>query len=845
MKKIYILLVAVLSYVMGAGQVFNQQSFSKIAIDEGGDHIMALDNAGRLWIWGDNSDGQIGNNTVVDQTTPYNLMSEKTFIDIAACNNSSLAVDADGNLWVWGKDSYKLTLGSTTSDVLEPVQVMAGTTFKSIVAGYYTVSAVTSADEILIWGYNSDGQIGNGTSSFSGITVAFNLTTYGSGLTEPVTFTKVCHGYKQSFALDSEGNIWSFGQSTDYKLGVDLADADQTTPLKLDLGTTFTDISSGKYHSLAIDAAGNIWSWGVNNNGELGNGVADASTGYVAAQITTGTVFTSVEASMDQSYAIDNAGNVYAWGASDYGKLGISDMTEDAFVPTLADQFPSPIMQVEGSSYNAFALASNGQLYSLGSNSNALLGDGGDLYPAASLDVFTQVDISESITDVVAGDYTVIARVSDGDYVWGRNDYGLYGDGTVIARQSPYKITSLTSMDQISADNHALALDGSSQLWSWGDNSYGQVGTGESGTVEPSPVQITLNDGSVTTFKYISTGVAASYVIDTNDNLWTWGYGQSGNLGNGAYLNTNITPTQIMLDTDGDLIADVTTFKAVAGGNASAVIDMSGNIYTAGNNSYGTLGNGTVVSGQKQVEFIRITIQENATDVVFDQVAMGTYHALALDANGDVWAWGSDSHGQIGDNDGLTDNVSTPVKVMSGLNIVSIYAFGYVSFAIDNTGKLYGWGYATNLGVTEDVTVPTEIMAGTSFQKAGGNGYTVLLDTDGNLYITGSNSYGVLGTGDSWASEVYLVNDAYTPTAVEKIAETSSINVSPNPSYGFVNVNGLKGVNSTYELYNLSGQVVEKGLIQNGVINYDVTEGIYLLKITNQGSFKTFKIVVK
>ncbi len=110
---------------------------------------------------------------------------------------------------------------------------------------------------------------------------------------------------------------------------------------------------------------------------------------------------------------------------------------------------------------------------------------------------------------------------------------------------------------------------------------------------------------------------------------------------------------------------------------------------------------------------------------------------------------------------------------------------------------------------------------------------------DSKIYFAGEDPNASLG------EELYVFNPNGTANAIKPLAEKLSINVSPNPSYGFVNVTGLNSADSSYELYNLSGQIVEKGIIQNGVINYDVAEGIYLLKVSSEGSFKTFKIIVK
>ena len=160
------------------------------------------------------------------------------------------------------------------------------------------------------------------------------------------------------------------------------------------------------------------------------------------------------------------------------------------------------------------------------------------------------------------------------------------------------KILEGVKFKEISAgDVHSLGIDEQGNLWAWGSNSSGQLGNG---TTTNSSIPIKIKEG--TKFRKIASGCYCSLAIDEQGNLWAWGSNLHGQLGNGTTENTS-EPIQIM---------EEIKFKSVTGSTSSwthsVVIDIEGNVWTAGDNRFGQLGR--ITEGRTSNLFQRIEIEK-------------------------------------------------------------------------------------------------------------------------------------------------------------------------------------------------------------------------------------------
>ncbi|WP_422614018.1 RCC1 domain-containing protein, partial [Bifidobacterium indicum] len=159
------------------------------------------------------------------------------------------------------------------------------------------------------WGYNYYGQLGDGTTNQRN-------TPARVGMPAGVAFTAVSAGGNHSMALDRDGNIWTWGYNGSGQLG-DGTTTNRTTPVKAatPAGVAFTAISAGGNHSMALDRDGNIWTWGYNGYRQLGDGTTTTNrTTPVRVAMPDGTAFTAISAGYRHSLALTGDGTAYAWG---------------------------------------------------------------------------------------------------------------------------------------------------------------------------------------------------------------------------------------------------------------------------------------------------------------------------------------------------------------------------------------------------------------------------------------------------------------------------------------------------------------------------------------------------
>jgi len=349
-------------------------------INAGNNHSLIIDLSGNLWAWGNNSYGQLGDGTTTRRTSPVQIKSGTKFNVISGGNSHSLAIDESDNLWAWGNNSYGQLGDGTNTSENTPFQIKAGTKFTTVAGGYGYSLAIDSSGGLWAWGYNIYGQLGDGTSG-----TANNKST-PVPIKAETRFTSVAAGYYHSLAIDWSGNLWAWGYNSYGALG-DGTTTNKSTPVQIKSGTKFATVAAGNSyvysHSLAIDLSGNLWVWGDNYYGQLGDGTTTQRNSPV--QIKSGTKFNVVAAGYGHSLAIDNDGNLWAWGRNNYGQFGDGTTTDKS----------TPV----------------------------------------------QIKSGTKFTTVAAGNYYSLAIDNDGNlWAWGDNSYGQFGDGTTTDQNNPKKV---------------------------------------------------------------------------------------------------------------------------------------------------------------------------------------------------------------------------------------------------------------------------------------------------------------------------------------------------------------------------------------------------------------------
>ena len=294
---------------------------------------LAIGSDGNVYAWGDTS-GPAGES---DVPVVISLPSGVTPRAVSAGQSAAFVLGSDGHLYAWGDNTLGILGDGTTTSSTTPVQVSfpAGVTPSSIAAGFETAYAIGSDGHLYAWGDNFYDELGDGGVSpqtCSSFSVGCSTTPVEVSLPAGVTPTSISAGGGFALATGSDGNLYAWGDNADGQLGNGTT-TQSTTPVQVELpGVTPTAISAGGGFALAIGSDGNLYAWGQNTNGQLGNGTTNESTTPVQVLLPAGVTPTTISACGGFALAIGSDGNLYAWGANSLGELG-DGSTVDATTP--------------------------------------------------------------------------------------------------------------------------------------------------------------------------------------------------------------------------------------------------------------------------------------------------------------------------------------------------------------------------------------------------------------------------------------------------------------------------------------------------------------------------------
>jgi alpha-tubulin suppressor-like RCC1 family protein len=390
-------------------------------------------------------------------------------------------------------------------------------------------------------------------------------------------------------------------------------------------------LAAGKQHSLAVPANGTLQSWGVVSDfleigrGAPGNvpGPLNFFTGVTGPGPLTRKV-RSVAAGQWHSIVVMDNGTVFSFGYGLFGQLGTGQIGGGP---------QPPAVQVR--------------------------------YATASV---PQPGVVDAV-DACAGQYhSVLRRATNHVEGFGSNDFGQLSDGTTLNRFGPVPARFADSSAFFARTigcgwNHTLAVHTSGTTYAWGSNSSGQLGATGVGasSLVPVPVVTSASGPPLADVIAVAGGEHHSLALKSDGTVWAWGSNANGKLGDGTDTDRAF-PVQVLTAASTPLTGIV---AISAGGEFSLALHSDGTVYSWGINEVGQLGNGGTSPGMRNVAAQVI----NLTGVVAIVAGRngGDDHALALDSDGRVWAWGYNNEGQLGIG---SPNfvVSTPTQV-PGLNL--------------------------------------------------------------------------------------------------------------------------------------------------------------------------------
>lgn len=324
---------------------------------------------------------------------------------------------------------------------------------------------------------------------------------------------------RAGFGLQAAGRVFSWGNSI--CTGTNTSGS-VNSPIQVVGNHNFITVEGSYNHTLALKDNGQAWGWGINTAGELGTGANNAGTSS-PVQVIGSHSFIQVFTGYRCSVGLKDNGQVWSWGINDYGQLGTNNNTS----------YNSPVQvvgahsftRIMGGSQNFYGTKETNVIWGWGRNDFGQLGDNTHTVRLSPV----QIVGNHSFIQIRTSGYHCIALKDNGQaWAWGTNSWGQLGTNNLTAYSSPVQIVGNHSFIAITAEyegsSYGLKVDGS--IWSWGYNNYGQLGTNNA-TNYSSPVQVV----GAHSFVALSSGQHTCRGLKSNGAIWSWGSNLEGRCG--------------------------------------------------------------------------------------------------------------------------------------------------------------------------------------------------------------------------------------------------------------------------------------------------------------------------
>lgn len=599
-------------------------------VSPGSFHMTAVSNDGKIYVWGSNQYGQFGNGTNEDSEIPVLVPLADNTKAVASGTYHSAFLLEDGTLKTSGYN-YFGQLGVELSEenrINTPVEVL--TDVKLVATGSYHTVALLNDGTLLAWGNNASGQLGDGTLSHKTTPVpvegldsfyppetpddfdedeneemeeiidiiiddvdlkedAENKVdgtekTIEGKIPESETVEVKVNGEKvqveygpsedgwKSFTADivlddtktNTVEIKTSGDSKTFTLSVEVKSADWNIQA----------VEMGRNHTLLLMKDGTVQGLGYNQSGQLGTGELDGD--YEALPVFTQGLSNvkQVVAGGGHSLAVLKDGTLMAWGSNDDGTIGDGTMFNDKPTPV---EVLTGVKQAAAGHNHSLALKEDGTVWVWGDNCYYQIhkNAGMDDYYGYQIIPFKIPELS-NVAQVFAGPYVNAALLPDGTvYTWGSNFSGELGYETEETWHGiPTKVPGLTNVKQMACgEEHMAALLNDGTVMTWGDNSYGQLGFGDTVSFRYTPKLVP----GLSNVKQIAAGENYTLALLEDGTVKAWGLNDYGQVGIGSFDYYEVyEPTTI------PELHNVT--KITAGPESAAVLLEDGTVWTWGYN---------------------------------------------------------------------------------------------------------------------------------------------------------------------------------------------------------------------------------------------------------------------
>ncbi|MFL5460793.1 MAG: RCC1 domain-containing protein [Gemmatimonadales bacterium] len=369
-------------------------------------------------------------------------------------------------------------------------------------------------------------------------------------------------------------------------------DASPALSVQATAALSFRQISAGMYHSCGVTYDDVAYCWGADGVGQLGDGAVNISQRTSPVPVAGGLQFKMVSAGFDHSCGVTTQNQVYCWGSNSRGQLGNGSIGGDQSTPVLVSGQPPLSLRfdfVSAGYVHTCAIHLSDAAWCWGNNDNGRLGDGTTIerpWP-------TPVQGGLLFRRIAAGGFHTCGVTMDSRaYCWGRNEQGQLGDGTLSSRHKPVEVAGGRSFRWVTTGSANISfkwqsatcgISGGGKAYCWGSNLHGQLGDG-SHTQRLRPVAV---KGGLS-FSQVNSGGGHTCGVTPGNLTYCWGYNGKGQLGDGTSTE-RITPRAV---TGGHLFRAVPTAGGYGGGHTCALTTGDA-AFCWGYNVFGQVGDGS------------------------------------------------------------------------------------------------------------------------------------------------------------------------------------------------------------------------------------------------------------
>ena len=619
-------------------------------------------------------------------------------------------------------------------------------------AGRYHTCAIPADGSVKCWGKDDYGQLGNGATTTSNQYEPVNV-----NLPAGQKAVSVGAGKSHTCALLDTGSVMCWGIDGQGQLGngaTTTTDQDEPVLVNLPTGRTAVEIMVSWDHTCAILDTGALMCWGYGGAGRLGNGETTNAFSPVSVNLPYGRTAVAVSAGRLHTCALLDTGSLMCWGSDGQGQLGDGGTKTNQLSPVYVD-LPTgrTAASIAGGREYTCAILDNRSMMCWGDDYNAQLGNGAEASDQLS-PAYVDLPLGREAVVITAGDYHACAILdNESTYCWGANNVGQLGIGVTsnTDQNSPVHAnitTGRTAVAVSGGEYHTCAILDNSSMTCWGSDTNGELGDGGTGNNQDSPAWVSGNHAWDNTTNLVSS------TLRLGQNVTISSLSPTFNAGFGAPTSCTSTglPPGLLLSNTCVLSGKPTTL-----GNTTLTI-------TPSNAAGSGLSVSLIVSVYLSVPSISYGWDTGSSDVlsmeyVNNKVGGGGHHTCAIQDDGDLKCWGDDQFGQLGNGASITADQtspsSTPIDLGTGRTAVAVTTGAGHTCAILDNGDLKCWGRDTegqlgDGGTNSDQGSPVSVDLGTNRTAVSvsvGDYHTCAILDNGDLKCWGWDNVGQLGDG--------------------------------------------------------------------------------------------------